>query len=370
MLNKKQLAQRKRRNQVSSLIIVDHLAFTIKLSATAKLHEAGQAYKRLKFAELPKQKFKKVKCVETFNQLVMDYQSELRHICWLRFEQFIDKVCGFRLSPQRDRGLHGYSSSYSILTKTGNHEVGLVGIGGNNDTIYVQFSGTACTDLFSRTRPLSMSTWLEVLGVTTLSRIDLAYDCYDDNYNAEYALKAYDDDAFKNRLGGRNPEIGDASKRRGKIYTQRMITVGSRTSKVYWRIYDKALEQKVTKSWWRTEVELKKAPLQALSNPAEYFASLNKYANSFALEAAPKKPISKTRETLSFFGKIHWLRRQAGRAIYDVVEAFDGDLEQAIGSIIGHQGGKYHIPDVQKLVIQQLAIEGQKNDFEKRYRSV
>ncbi|MDE5306534.1 replication initiation factor domain-containing protein [Providencia stuartii] len=57
-----------------------------------------------------------------------------------------------------------------------------------------------------------------------------------------------------------------------------MIRVGSRQSRVFWRVYDKALEQKVTGSWYRSEVELKKISIDVLLDLAGIYVGLCPYA--------------------------------------------------------------------------------------------
>ncbi|STG68619.1 replication initiation factor family protein [Escherichia coli] len=65
-----------------------------------------------------------------------------------------------------------------------------------------------------------------------------------------------------------------------------MYTFGSRQSRVYWRIYNKALEQKVSGTWNRSEVELKGVPVDVLLDIAGYFTGLCDYA----AQINPAKP--------------------------------------------------------------------------------
>jgi len=92
----------------------------------------------------------------------------------------------------RGRGLHGYKDSMTILAN--GIEVGYVGIGGQRDTVYFQISGQGCKYLFTYTTPFVIHHWLaKVFSCTRLSRIDLAFDDYDNNFNCDYAEKAYRD---------------------------------------------------------------------------------------------------------------------------------------------------------------------------------
>ncbi|MCV5950285.1 replication initiation factor domain-containing protein, partial [Escherichia coli] len=69
------------------------------------------------------------------------------------------------------------------------------------------------------------------------------------------------------------------------IYTKEQYSIGSRTSRIYWRIYNKALEQKLANTglvWYRSEVELKKWNVDVLLNPAGAYAALNDFAASIS----------------------------------------------------------------------------------------
>ncbi|MDV2337434.1 replication initiation factor family protein, partial [Vibrio cholerae] len=61
------------------------------------------------------------------------HKNKVSKMLFHRFDLFMSKIMGFRLSPMRGRGLHGYNDSMVILDMTGQVECGLVGIGGNND---------------------------------------------------------------------------------------------------------------------------------------------------------------------------------------------------------------------------------------------
>ncbi|EBN6690280.1 phage replication protein, partial [Salmonella enterica] len=114
-----------------------------------------------------------------------------------------------------------------------------------------------------------------------LSRIDLCFDDFTGNFDTAYALTAYKDRAFLTGKGGRvqvldvrRPVVGDTLK--GDT-----VYVGTRKSEVYWRIYDKALEQNIDGiTWYRSEVELKKVTVDVLSNVDAFFVGLCDYSAS------------------------------------------------------------------------------------------
>ena len=84
------------------------------------------------------------------------------------------------------------------------------------------------------------------LGVTTLARLDLAVDDFTGNFDFDYAKTAFFDGAFRTALRGNYPKmrpIHEFDINRNENITG--ITVGSRTSRVFWRIYDKKQEQQI-----------------------------------------------------------------------------------------------------------------------------
>ncbi|WP_029798986.1 replication initiation factor domain-containing protein, partial [Vibrio parahaemolyticus] len=96
------------------------------------------------------------------------------------------------------------------------------------------------------------------------------------------------------------------------IYTKEQYSIGSRTSRIYWRIYNKALEQKLANTglvWYRSEVELKKWNVDVLLNPAGAYAALNDFAAS--ISTAKKfntKPVPTKRAALDLLASAHWMR--------------------------------------------------------------
>ena len=71
-----------------------------------------------------------------------------------------------------------------IYDSMGTVECGLVGVGGNNDTVYVQINGTGCAKLFDFTTHKKVHWWLSLLGITRLARLDLCVDDYTEDLNA------------------------------------------------------------------------------------------------------------------------------------------------------------------------------------------
>jgi phage replication initiation protein len=150
-----------------------------------------------------------------------------------------------------------------------------------------------CKHLFSHTTPSVLHHWLsKIFTVSKLSRIDLTFDAFDGNFDCDYAVKAHENGLFRASSRGRYPEISSKNKYSNgtdlkNVLTQEMICVGSRKSIVYWRIYNKKLQQAIKQdnfSWYRSEVELKKCTVDSLLDIAATFADLCSFAESFDLD--------------------------------------------------------------------------------------
>lgn len=279
-----------------------------------------------------------------------DYQRQLddylhEHYCavYQRIFLFFDRIFGLSVGPVRSRGMQGYSHSCRLFSADGKHECGWLMFGGiaQKNTAHVQLSGVGCRHLFMHTTPYLLWNTLRGLGVTRLSRVDLCFDDFTGNFSTAYALTAYDDRAFLTGAGGciqqldiRRPRVGDRLK--GDT-----IYVGSRKSPIYWRIYDKALEQNLDGvSWFRSEVELKKVTVDVLSNVDAYFVGICDYSASVIskyIEHVQQLPPEERRvqenllPCLELLGRVKRVRRQFAKIAGDVLDIFDGDTGAAFG---------------------------------------
>ncbi len=320
---------------------VDHLAFSISLRA---------------FQKLPCDSWAKLPDFKTYPDTDDGFEAFHEHVRiveQLRIEQFVVRVLGLRLGSTRNYGRFFYTHSRELLDKKRKKSIGFIAFGGNNDTVYFQISGTGCKHVFSHTNGVRLHHWLTFFAVKTLKRLDLFYDDFDGNFDCEYAIKAYQDDAFKRKGGGRNPrdvDITDGFKA-GERFTK-IVRIGSRSSKTYWRIYDKAEEQGLLNQvWYRSEVELKDISIDALLEPAKSFASLCEFSASvnlsekFSIDLVFKQ---KKAALMSLEAKTEWLRKMCGRAIYDLVEDWGLSAEETLISIVGNDpkhGGKLTAPE-------------------------
>ncbi|ENG8161270.1 replication initiation factor domain-containing protein, partial [Vibrio cholerae] len=216
---------------------------------------------------------------------------------------------------------------------------------------FVQINGTGCTKLFDRIDSKKLHWWLaQVLGITRLVRLDLAVDDYTGNFDAKYAEKCFYEGAFRTAPRGQGPSMVPHKRitENGALMEEATI-VGSRSSAIYWRIYNKKLEQKITDPdliWYRNEVELKKCDIELLANPAASFAGICPFAASIECTPPVKFSRNKKAQGLEFMARIAWVRRQCGVALAEVIAMTQGDLGEAFGMLIPH---KHRRPDFELL---------------------
>ncbi len=340
---------------------IDHLAFTFPYSSLRHLDKSNdQSFINLQF---PEYREPLVCTPEGIEAAMQRHRAKVSKVLFHRLEDFLERVFGFIISPMRGRGLHGYEDSAIILDKTRTVECGLIGIGGNNDTVFIQINGTGCTKLFDYTTHQKLHWWLStILGVTRLVRLDLAVDDYTGNFNCKYAEMCFYEGAFRTAPKGRGPSMVPHKRitQNGELLEEATI-VGSRSSSVYWRIYNKKLEQKITDKdvvWYRNEVELKKCDIDMLAAPASAFSGLCDFAAS--IEPAEPVKFSKNKKAvgLEFFARIAWTRRQCGKALAEIVAMTEGDLGEAFGMLIPApwRRGEFQdfgVPDAYKILKQQ-----------------
>lgn len=356
-------------------VIIDYLAFSAPLGCMKSVHtfpEKGHEWRKwsylpstrtlqcVDYDELPGSEFLNLASAEDVQRKAAIYNKQLVACLHSRLRMFIASVFGLVVGPARGTGGFAYEDSAVLYSDEGGADhCGMVYWGGNNGTFYVQIGGKGCTHVFSGTTPQQVYKWFKHLDITALKRIDLATDDYDGIFTCNDALSAYKDDAFYSGAGPK-PKLGFSNEIDADgCYTKEIVNVGSRQSRTYWRIYNKALEQKVTGTWYRAEAELKGVPCEVLLNIEGTYSGLCAYAASIN----PAKPQS----IPSLFGrkavdaieaKVQWLRKQASGTIAKVIAFFDGDVDAALSMIlredhITDSEIKFDIPPVYKTLINE-----------------
>ncbi|HEK0470043.1 TPA: replication initiation factor domain-containing protein [Proteus mirabilis] len=342
-------------------VFIDFLAFSAPISVMKDVHtfqEKGFEWRKFQFLPLYKQyQHRDITFThddyqdipEIIHSSMTDeqrnrYETDLISCYFSRLKSWLSSVFGLVMGAPRGKGGFAYQDSALLYSDEGGVEhFGVVYWGGNKDTFYVQISGKGCAHVFSGTTPQKIHKWLIHLDIIRLKRLDLATDDYDGIYTCTAALQAYKDDAF---YGGKGPkpklETSQAIDSNG-CPTKEIVNVGSRQSRVYWRIYNKALEQKISGVWYRSEVELKEISIDVLLNIAGIYTGLCAYSaqiNPSKPQSIPKLLGRKAVDSIE--AKVRWLRKQASKNIAKVFHFFNGDINTVLSMIIREE----HISDM------------------------
>ncbi len=349
-------------------VIIDYLAFSAPLSCMKDVHTfqdkghewrkyqhlpSYRQYQHSRFADtlsiddyesLPDSNDVFSSSVEDINRKAERYNKELLSCLHSRLRRFIASVFGLFVGPARGTGGFAYQDSAVLYSENGGNEhFGMIYWGGNKGTFYVQIGGKGCAHVMSGITPEKLYRWFKHLDITSLKRLDLATDDYDEVFTCHHALSAYKDDAFYGGKGPK-PKLGTAYEIDADgCYTKEIVTVGSRQSKVYWRVYNKALEQKVSGTWYRSEAELKDIPIEVLLDTQGAYTGLCSYAASIN-SAKPNKILKgEGRKAIDAIeAKVSWLRKQASSTIAKVIHFFEGDTQAALSMIVRDE----HISDL------------------------
>lgn len=258
---------------------------------------------------------------------------------------FIQRVLGFSYGSMTGKSFQYYGDSFLLMSDDGDTYCGQVGIGGQQDTIHFSICGAGCKHLFSSRSREFVHHWLaNILGVTLLSRIDLAFDDFDGVHTCEAAERAFMVDGFK-RSRGISPRFKNndewwLNSINEKIFGREERLIGSRQSLVYWRIYNKKLERKIDKedfTWYRSEVELKKYTVDVLLNPAGHFVGLNEYAASIlpvSVDPVRASTKSKKRVICDVLASAVQLKKQYGRVINSLLHLYENNFEKVVTSLL------------------------------------
>lgn len=329
---------------LNTAVIIDALAFTVKLSDFRYCSKGGM-FSGIKFPQPPAFEPMQAKSPQEADDIsnykrkvYMDYLERCVLI-------FITKVLGFSTGPMVNMKFNFYENYFTLHPADSDEYLGRVGVGGNNDTIHFQLQGAGCKYLFTRRTRKYVHHWLaNVLNVNILTRCDLAYDDYDGIHTCQHVDIAFLDDGFK-RARGISPKFHNADRwhldaNGNKIFSSEAREIGSRQSLVYWRIYNKKIEQKIDKDgfvWYRSEVELKKVSVDILLDIDAYFAGINNYSASlFSKDVTPKSfsHKAKKRMVLDVLKASFWARRQYGKLVNSLLTLHEGNCEKVVGSLI------------------------------------
>ncbi|NUW72494.1 Replication initiation factor [Vibrio mediterranei] len=325
---------------------IDWLAFTVKLSdfrhCTKSAPFSGIAFPDV--PELPAMRTSSGQDLEDVNEYRRRVYSSYFEKCVLIF---LTRVLGFTVGCLIESKFNFYDNHFNIYSADGLEFCGKVGVGGSNqrDTIHFSINAQGCKHLFTKRTRQYVHYWLSnILNVTLLTRCDLAFDDFDGIHTCKNVELAFLDDGFK-RSRGISPTFTNSDEwhidgEGNKVYSVEMRRIGSRSSLVHWRIYNKKLEQKIDKDgfvWYRSEVELKKVSVDILLDIDGYFSGLNNYAKSlFSKDVEPKSMSfkSKKRCACEVLQAAYWAKRQYGRVVNGLLDLYHGDFEKVVSSLV------------------------------------
>ncbi|HAT1685027.1 TPA: replication initiation protein [Klebsiella oxytoca] len=277
--------------------------------------------------------------LQNYNQKVMEARIEM-------IKRWLAAEFGLHVGVFRGYGRYNYQDHAPLYAYNDNNrtELGVLYVGGNEGTAFIQINGHGCQHVFSGTSPEHLHKWFTHLGIVKLQRLDLCVDDFDDVFTVEHALRDFKNDAFYRGRGRR------ISTTRGFKYTtgdEESLRIGSRKSLLFWRIYNKALEQGLDLIWNRSEAELKEVSVDILLDIRGFFTGLCDYAAQLN-PAEPRKinpfnpSLSDMRKALhSYDSSVRWLRKQCSKKLSAVLHVLGGDVEAFIRTVIKEE----HIQD-------------------------
>lgn len=203
----------------------------------------------------------------------VDYNGMFASIDWLEFTAFnfqwydvISELLGLDSEEFTDTG-HG-GGGYTYMLRCNFADIRVLFGGRDEETtkkmgVHVTIPGEGCRALFSRVSPdvllSELLSWDESVQIT---RLDLALDNIGDIYFYPRELKwFYDEGLVKSRW--RNWELIQSGKLGKEDLTGDTFYLGSRTSELFCRVYDKTLERiaaddvDVPQNWIRWELVCK-----------------------------------------------------------------------------------------------------------------
>ena len=247
------------------------------------------------------------------------------------FAQAIDHyfLSNINLSYNADTkgGRNGYKHHWKIEYKAKDKlpiEVGFFCFGGNNDTICITLTGSACKTIGQEGFAFIRDFIEELKGHIT--RIDLAHDCLYGEVNLSQVREWYDAGTFRSSSRGKYPNcqfIDDCGSGKGCT-----LYVGSRESGKYFRAYEKGKQLGDSSSdWVRLELELhnkkRGIPYEILDKISEYLSGAYQCLEYLHSEQSRILTEQKS-EQITFEHLEHYCKQAYGRFVEVMLQVYDG----------------------------------------------
>lgn len=184
------------------------------------------------------------------------------------------EIFGFGVTVQYEKGRNFYKRSYAL----GEEGCGSLSHGGQRNTVMISLTGTG----LAAARPgweYRLRSFLEETAINgRLTRVDVAYDCFNGEYCPKEASIDYDNGLFRLSRSPVNPSWeGRGNWKLDNDPKGLTAYIGVRTSGKFCRIYEKGKQLGAPDSIWnRVEVEFKSVdrviPFDVLTAPGAYLA--------------------------------------------------------------------------------------------------
>lgn len=217
-------------------------------------------------------------------------------------------------------GMFGYEQGIKWFVQLDDgqqHHIARVDWGGNHHKrrARLDLSGSACSNVKDWH---GVSSWISQQFDYTLTRVDLAVDCLNGEFDVEDARDWYLSGEF--HAGGRRPRhslIGDWL----DPHHGRTMLIGKRGNGKMLRTYEKGRQLGDSSSpWTRWEVELRNIdrdlPLDVLTRCDEYFTGAYRCLERILDAAAERIPTAQAEGEISLAKLVHHTREAYGRVVH------------------------------------------------------
>ena len=259
----------------------------------------------------------------------------------------LEFVFGYGITAPRERGLNFYKKAYIL-----GNDWGFVCVGSptnQKNTIMVVITGDGC-QAAREGWELELYAWSKKLSRFRFTRVDVAYDDFEGEYNVDRAITDFSKGLFS--MGGRMPKIQRYGDWHNILDTDgRTVYIGKRRNGKLCRIYEKGRAAgDSTSNWNRVECEWHNKdriiPRDILLTPGQYLAGA--YPAFFFLSAEQKRITTQKKfHNIVYDNFVEIARRQFGKLIHYMTT-----VEKSYEDIID----KLSIPEIPKrLVIPYFA---------------
>jgi phage replication initiation protein len=227
------------------------------------------------------------------------------------------------------KGLFGYRYSATLHVPGVEGPVGVMGVGGNNETVYISISGAGCPFL----REL-MRYRLSLDGIgATITRVDLAFDDFDGECLDVHLLAT---------MAGQGVFNGDSKQETSRRLVSDLgsgkgstLYIGKKGQKELC-VYQKGLQLGIVGSpWTRAEVRLwsknRLIPYDVLTSPGAYLVGAYPQLEKYLPAIAPKHArVLRAKAEATLEGVESWLRSAAGKSIGFLMRAAEHGAENPL----------------------------------------